>query len=243
MVKTLFLFLFSNRVDTYINAISYAYDEMEIKAVRLVYVKGTKIGLKDDTQASAVFTEIWSRLQELAEKTNGIYKQINERLLDRQLIPIEYSSLKISLGRLFKLHGGPRNCIIDLTSASKVASIDVFTVCFALGIKSIHTFELGLPFDPKSPDKFLYHALSKSEYSYTCLSITPPVRSSQSSLVRKSSLLWYVGCVALVVMVVSLYILVNLGPNSSFVQFLNLTAAVIGLASPALALLEQRREH
>lgn len=243
MVKTLFLFLFSNRVDTYINAISYAYDEMEIRAVRLVYVKGTKIGLKDDMQASAVFTEIWSRLQDLAEKTNGIYKQINERLLDRQLIPIEYSSLKNSLGRLFKAHGGPRNCIIDLTSASKVASIDVFTVCFALGIKSIHTFELELPFDPKNPDKFLYHALSKSKYSYTCLSITPPVRSSQSSLVRKSSLLWYVGCVALVVMVVSLYILVNIGPNSPFVQFLNLTAAVIGLASPALALIEQRREN
>jgi hypothetical protein len=242
MVKTLFLFLFSDRVDTYINAIAYAYDKMDAKAVRFVYVKGTKIGLKDDTQASAVFTEIWNRLQSLASGSGEIYKQLDERLLDRQLIPIDYPELKSDLGHLIKRQGGARNCIIDLTSASKVASIDVFTVCLALGVKSVHTFELDPKPDPRTPEKFLYHALSKGAFSYTCLTSTPPVQASQSSLLRKSYVLWYVGIVSLIIMVVSLYILATLGPNSSFVQLLNLTAAVVGLASPALALIEQRRK-
>jgi hypothetical protein len=242
MAKTLFLFLFSDRVDTYINAIAHTYEDMDVKAVRFVYVKGTKIGLKDDTQASAVFTEIWSRLQNLALGSGEIYKKLNERLLDRQLIPIDYPELKSDLSQFIKRQGGARNCIIDLTSASKVASIDVFTVCLALGIKSVYTFELDPKPDPKTPDKFLYHALSKGAYSYTCLTSTPPVKASQSSLLRKEYVLWYVGIAALIVMVVSLYILATIGPNSLFVQFLNLTAAVVGLASPAIALIEQRRK-
>jgi len=242
MVKTLVLFLFSDNVDTYINAIAYTYDKMDVKAVRLVYVKGTKIGLKDDTP-STVVNGIWNRLQSLALGSSEIYKQLNERLLDRHLIPIDYPELKRDLGDFIKRQGGARNCIIDLTGASKAASIDIFAVCLALGVKSVYTFELDQKRDPKAPEESLYHALlSKGAYSYTCLTSTPPVKASQSSLLRKSYVLWYVGLASLIIMVVSLYILSTIGPNSPFVQFLNLTAAVVSLAAPALALIEQRRE-
>ncbi|WP_414548917.1 hypothetical protein [Anabaena sp. CCY 0017] len=241
MARTLFLFLFSDRVDTYINAIAYSYDNLEIESVRLVHVKGTKTGLTD-TQAISVFNQIWNRLEKLASSTTEIYKRINERLLDRQLIPITYSNLKNSLEQSIKKQGGSRNCVIDITSASKVPSIDVFTVCLALGIKSIYTFELIIKYDSKNPDKFLYHAMCENDYSYTCLSNTEPVRASQSALLRKSAFLWYMGAISLIVMVLSLYILVAIGPNSTFVQGLNLMAAVVGLLSPALALVEQRRK-
>jgi hypothetical protein len=241
MTKTLFLFLFSDNPDAYVNAITYAYDVMDVQAVKFIYIGGTKIGAKGTTQASSEFNNVWHRLQDLSVVAD-IYKQMDNRLLDRQLIPVDYAVLKSDLERLIKLSGGAPNCIIDLTGMPKGASIDVFTVCFALGIKSIYTFELKKRFDPKMPDQSLYHSLTDDSYSYTCLTSTPAVQASQASLLRKSHLLWYVGGLALIVMLASLYILVSIGPNSSFVQYLNLAAAVVGLASPGLALLEQRRK-
>lgn len=245
MAKTLFLFLFSPQVDSYINAIAFTYDEMKIEAVRLVYVKGTTTGLSD-SKASTLSNQIWNRIESLKNKAK-IYEQINERLLDRQLIPIEYSDLKIRLSQITKRQGSLRNCIVDLTGATKVPSIDVFSVCLALGVKSIYTFELAKKPDYKdpsyNPDNFLYDALSKNDYSYTCLSNTEPVRASQASLLRKSSLLWYVGAFSLFVMITSLYLLLTFGTDNIAIQGLNVAAAVVGLVSPVFALAEQRQKN
>jgi CRISPR-associated endoribonuclease Cas6 len=198
--------------------------------------------------------EIWikTRIKELEpiffemRKRQGGNRARNTAHLWATIIARQESGDSLSaisdLERLIKLSGGAPNCIIDLTGMPKGASIDVFTVCFALGIKSIYTFELKKRFDPKMPDQSLYHSLTDDSYSYTCLTATPPVQASQASLLRKSYLLWYIGSLALVIMLASLYILVSIGPNSSFVQYLNLAAAVVGLASPGLALLEQRRK-
>lgn len=243
MAKTLFIFLFSSQVDSYINAIVYTYDEMRIEAVRLVYVKGTTTELTD-SKASTLSNQIWSRIESLKDKAK-IYEQINERLLDRQLIPIEYSDLKKRLSQITKKQGSLRNCIVDLTGATKVPSIDVFSVCLALGIRSIYTFELAKKPNYKdpgyNPDNFLYDVLNKNDYSYTCVSDTEPVRASQASLLRKSSLLWYVGTFSLCVMVASLYLLLAFGSDNIAVQGLNVAAAVVGLVSPIFALAEQRK--
>ncbi len=243
MAKTLFLFLFSSQVDSYVNAIAYTYDEMRIEAVRLVYVKGTTTELTD-SKASTLSNQIWSRIDSLKDKAK-IYEQINERLLDRQLLPIEYSELKNRLSQITKRQGSLRNCVVDLTGATKVPSIDVFSVCLALGIKSIYTFELAKKpnyRDPRyNPDNFLYDKLNKNDYSYTCVSDTEPVRASRASLLRKSYLLWYVGAFSLFVMVVSLYLLLTFSSDNIAIQVLNVAAAVVSLASPIFALTEQRK--
>jgi hypothetical protein len=85
--------------------------------------------------------------------------------------------------------------------------------------------------------------LSKSDYSYTCLSNTEPVRASQASLLRKSSLLCYVGAFSLFVMITSLYLLLSFGTDNIAIQGLNLAAAVVGLVSPVFALAEQRQKN
>lgn len=243
MAKTLFIFLFSSQVDSYINAIAYTYDEMKIEAVRLVYVKGTKTELTD-SKASTLSNQIWSRIENLKNRAK-IYEQINERLLDRQLIPIEYSDLKSRFNQITKKQGSLRDCIVDLTGATKVPSIDVFSVCLALGIRSIYTFELAKKPNYKdpdyNPDDFLYDALNKNDYSYTCVSNTEPVRTSQASLLRKSFLLWYIGTFSLCVMIGSLYLLLAFGSNNIAIQGLNVAAAVVGLVSPIFALAEQRK--
>ena len=244
MAKTLFIFLFTSQVDSYINAIAYTYDEMRIEAVRLVYVKGTATELTD-SKASTLSNQIWSRIESLKDKAK-IYEQINERLLDRQLIPIEYSDLKKRFSQITKKQGSLRNCIVDLTGATKVPSIDVFSVCLALGIRSIYSFELVEKpnyNDPDyNPDNFLYDALNeKDDYLYTCISNTDPVKASKASLLRKSFLLWYIGAFSLCVMVASLYLLLAFGSDNIAVQSLNVAAAVVGLVSPIFALAEQRK--
>lgn len=239
MPKTLLIFLFSPNIDTYINVISYTYENMSIESVKLIHIKGIKTGLSD-SKASEISNQIWIRLGELSSCFSGVYKQVNERLLKRELVPIEYLNLSKELKQLIK---GQRNlkCVVDLTSAPKRPSIDIFSVCLALGIESVYTFELIVKYDSKNNDRFLYHALNREDYSYACLNETDPVKSSQSSLLRKSYLLWYVGAVSLVVMLISLMVFVTIGPESSFIQGLNLTAAVVGLISPAFALIDQKR--
>lgn len=245
MAKTLFCFMFSSQVDPYINAIAYAYDEMKIEAVRLVYVKNTATGLTD-SEASVLFNRIWNRIESLKDKAK-VYEQINERLLDRQLVPIEYSDLKNCLSEITKRQGNLRSCIIDITGASKVPSIDVFSVCLALGLKSIYTFVLLKERNSKDPNydpnNFLFDSLSKKDYSYTCLSNTELVKASQAALIRKSSLLWYIGAFSLFVMIVSLYLLVTVGSDNMAIEGLNIAAAVVGLVSPFLALAEQRQKN
>ena len=242
MSKTLFLFLFSDRPDGYINAIAHTFDHKQVEAVKLVYVKGAKTGLSDQ-EASIAYNRIWTRLINLADEPfdSDIYKRINERLLNRHLVPLKYTTLKDDLSQLIKQHGGTKNCIIDLTGASKVPSIDVFSVCLALGIKSVHIFELADRPDPKKPNDSLYHSLDETGYSYTCLTDTEPVIASQSSLLRKTPLLWAVGLMALIVMIISLILLATTGPNSPILQTINIAAAVVGLTTPILALIQERK--
>lgn len=259
MGKTLLIFLFSDRVDPYVNAIAYTFDNMQVDTVRLVQIKGTKTGLTE-TQASAVYNRIWTLIENLSKgyyidsaagqaeqrllsRTDklDIYRRINERLTEHSLVRLDYTNLKEDLNQLIRREGGSKCCIVDLTAASKSPSIDVFSVCLALGVGAVYTFELADRPNPKNPELSLYHALGKDGYSYTCIGETEPVRASQAALLRKSSLLWYVGAIALVVMVVSLYLLATTGPNSLIVQGLNLAAAVVGIVSFILAIAEQRR--
>lgn len=244
MAKTLFLFLFSSQVDPYINAIAYTRREMKIDAVKLIYVKGAKTGL-DNEKARSIFIQIWTKIESLKNDAE-IYNEINEKLLDRQLLPIEYSTLKIDFEKATKKEGSLRNCIVDITGATKVAGIDIFSICLALGLKSIYSFELIKNRDTRAsgynPDDFLYHALKDQDYSYTCLSETIAVKSSQSSLLRKSALLWYVGTFSLLIMVVSLYLLLTFGSDNVMIQRLNIVAAIVGFISPIVALAEERQK-
>ena len=268
MTKTLLIFLFSDRIDPYVNVIAHTFDKMQVDAVKLIHIKDTKTGLSEK-QASWVYNNIWNLIealsedyyidysnytklesqggttsrQELKQKNNlDIYKRINERLTEQSLVRLDYSELKEGLSQIIKNVGGSKFCLLDLTSATKVPSIDIFSVCLALGVKSVYTFELVDRPDPKNPEASLYHSLNENNFSYTCISDTTAVKSSRSALLRKSPLLWYVGIVALIVMLISLYLLVTAGPQSLAVQGLNLGAAIIGIVTPVFALLEQRRK-
>lgn len=240
MSRTLFVFLFSDRVDSYINAVAHAYDKEQVDAVCFVYVRGTPTGLTD-ILANTVFSTIANRLEELSRGGAEIYQRIQARLLDRRLLPLDYSSLRSGLSRELNKCGGANKCMVDVTGAAKGPAIDVFSVCLALGVRSIYTFELKNKPDPANPEKSLYHFLGPNDYSYTRLTETEPVKSSRAVLLRKFPMLWYVVGIALAAMIITLIILVSAGPDNVVLQGINLLAAVVGLFSPLIALFQESR--
>ena len=238
MGKTHFLFLFSKRPDSYVNAMAHAFDKMDVSAVKFIYVEGIATGLSQK-EASDVSKDIWNRLSSLAQVAD-VYKRIYERLLDRETKAIDYDSIRRQLSALVKKAGGPRHCIVDLTGAAKGPSIDIFSLCLALGIKSVYLFELTDPFDRANPDDSLYHNLGDSGYRYTCLSITAPVKASQSLMLRKTPMLWAISLAALVVIIITVTLGATAGPNSLPLQWLNVAASVAGLSTPLAALIQNR---
>jgi hypothetical protein len=266
MARTLLLFLFSKRVDPYVNAIAHTYDKLGIGSVRLIHVRGAKTALSD-SEASALSNQIWSEIESLSKgeyidfsagslegvsavslprrQVNqssriDVYRRINEQLLDRRLVPLMYSDLKEGLELILKDCGGAQNCIVDLTAASKVPGIDIFSICLALGVQFMFTFELSDRPDPRKPEESLYHSLAPDAYGYTCLAESPAVKATQRALLRKEQLLWYVVVAALLVMLASLYVYFVAGAQSVPLQILNLLAAVVGIITPLFALVSQR---
>ncbi|HEY9848936.1 MAG TPA: hypothetical protein V6D28_05735 [Leptolyngbyaceae cyanobacterium] len=266
MPKTLLVFLFSKTIDTYVNVIAYACDQLEVTRIKFVHVLGTKPALskpdaKDISEkiccqieslskgnyivdfetgsknAIKLYSSLGSTTMSGVKKLN-VYNQVYKQL---RILPLEpeflsYSNLRQDLQSILKKCGGSRECIVDITAASKVLSIDIFSICLALGVPSVFTFELKKPANKQHPEESLYHSLEPESYSYTHISESPPIKTSQSTLFRKEQLLWFVVAASLLLMTVSLYIYFSSGTQSMFLQVVNLLAAVIGIVAPLFSL-------
>lgn len=95
MNKVLFIFLFSDTVDTYVNAIthSYNFDNFKIKKAILVHVTNTnKVGDEEasavkvsDEEASTVYNRIWRQIEELSKGNYVQFPSVGDLKKDPQL--------------------------------------------------------------------------------------------------------------------------------------------------------------
>jgi len=266
MSNNLLLFLFSKNVDSYVNTISYAFHKLSVKNIILAVVKEEKTALSY-SEASEVNNRIWNQIENLskgqyvysaARNKEGLpeiptpqrpidlpssittYRPIHEQMNHEILRLDTYRDLMDTLKNLIKGGNGKETCLIDLTTAPKVPSVTIFSLCIALGIQAVYTFELVDPPDPKEPEKSLIHALASDKYSYTRITDVPAIRASQKSLLRKSQIRWYVVVAALIVMGVSLYTYVAVGFQSPFIQGLGLLATLVSLIAPIVGLIRER---
>lgn len=272
MDKCLLMFLFSDTIDTYVNVIAHAFDseDLRVRKVVLIHVLGTKADI-DETEAGMVNTRIWRQLESLANgeyiqfpriselRTNpqapeqkkqlpihsnvSIYRRINEKI-EHSLSRIENSKIQEQLNGIIKKEGGRKKCILDITATTKVPSINIFSVCLALGIDNLYVFELKQSVNRNVPELSLYHNLiNQQDFAYTCLTKNETVSASRSSLVQKSTLLWILLTTSSMVLVASFSALYFYGSESFGIQLINLIASVTGIGSSAFALIEQRRQH
>ena len=253
MSKTLLIFLFSQQADPYINSIAYNFDHNDISAVRFIYISGTKTGLNKQ-EANQVFNNITSLLNDLAnecyrkyrttqsptdkqedprplEANNkiDIYRRINEKLLDKGLVALEYGDLHASLDKFIKQEGGVKKCIVDLTPTAKAPSIDIFSICLALGLDEVYVFELSDRPSRSEPEKSLYHSLDDNLFSYTRLTDSPPVKDSKSKLVRRTQI--YKAIIPLSIITIICFVYLLLIGENIFAEAIGLTSAIVGIAT------------
>lgn len=183
-----------------------------------------------------------SDVEDLPDSNIEIYQRIHGRLLDRQLLTVDYQNLKDEVASIIKTHGGNDACILDVTAATKVPSIDLFAITIAIGLKNLYVFELDERPDRKVPHKSLYHALAQAQsFKYTNLLSTPPVQASHRELVRKSPVLWFTAGSFAIVLVVALLSLMFFGVDNILVTVISLFSGLIGIVSSVFALIDYRK--
>lgn len=264
MPDKLLVFLLSTRIDTYVNVITHAYEEMKINDITFIHIQGLKNSLTED-EAGVINSCIWQSIKNLsngeyldfseiiknkstlptAKSLNtstkiDIYRRIHENLLSRNFRHIKYEGLKIELENIIKQSGGATKCAVDITTASKVLSIDIFSICLSLGIELVYTFELSDPPNQNQPEQSLYHELTKDKYNYTLITESKAVKNSKSAILRKSQLIWSLFTTALIIFIVVSYNATK-GSNDPFIQLINTLASIVSLITPLITVIIQRR--
>lgn len=260
MGRTLLIFMLSPNVDSYVNAITYTCDRMNVNSVRLVYT-ADRAAVGDTSiepgpgQAGAA--ELFKRIKEKIEQlSNGYYvsylpqgtsqAQLLRRqegravytiackcLTDYELIRIDYPRLRKDLSQIIKRYGGSDNCIIDVTGASKSLSVDIFSIALAIGAKHIYTFEL-VPSRSRNPEDSLYPLLRPGAYTYTSLSGSQLVRESRAALLQKSLVfrqIMVVSILSIISILVSLFTLKVFGPQSEALTIVSLVSSIVTVIS------------
>lgn len=259
MDKTLIIFLFSDNRDPYVNAITHAVksEDIRVRKIRFIHVQEAVTDLTNN-RAKTIFQDVFRQMTSLSqgkyitfarygqdgkqlseESTStltinsriGLYTEAYDLIREYTLSHVPRSDLKKDLKKLIKAEGGNQQCLVDITAAIKSPAIEVFAVCLSLGMSRIYSFELVDRFDPKAPEKSLYHALPNDKFFYTLITDIPLVKESISSLTRKSTLILRVGIAGLVTAILSIGIYFAFGANSPFIQILSILGTVIGIIS------------
>lgn len=190
MNKSLYVFVTSERPDSYLNPILHCIDKENINRVVLVDVVGLgsngqkNIGISDkvmrNTQTllyslaklgeyqyfvgklSQTKVDLKEKLEEEEVlKIERFYSDLLEKKITWEHIDIDYLKLKETMDKIIKQNP---NSLFDVTSFDKSLIGDIVSISIIGKIKNINTFDLNIRPDFDEPWNMLYHNL-KSEYN------------------------------------------------------------------------------
>ncbi|MCI0713678.1 MAG: hypothetical protein L0154_26205 [Chloroflexi bacterium] len=182
MSKTLFFFLFSKTIDTYVNVIAYANEEFQIQRVVLIHIlqsQDVKTALTNE-EAEKIRLGILEQLEMLSQdqyirfdqnanredsrdlkisRDSRLYSRIRNEVSGYGVEHVNYSNLKHDLRRVFQANAGknPQNYIVDFTTITKMPIFDILPICLALEVEQLYVFELRDP--PTYDETSLFHHL------------------------------------------------------------------------------------
>lgn len=189
MSKTLFLFVNSERPDSYLNSVVHCILNEDVRNVEFIHVPGSKDSKTAGQSVSATVQRlVVTLLEDLA--ASGKYRHlVGERSGEREDLRQIYSS-----ERLHEIQGIYRRCaelglnwhnrdvryqdlrkeirsiarkkpdsIVDVTAAKKGLLGDVIAAAVIEGLRSLHTFEMKARPDFDKPWTMLYHELAARE--------------------------------------------------------------------------------
>jgi len=176
MANTLIVFIGSNNVGTYINAMSHAIDMHQIDQIVLIDLLEVPYEKRFDF-SEFVNKKLWDTIKDLAEgkfegqeiaipsnfQTYKILKKIfgGKKHIDSK----NYQFLKDELNDLKGTYSS--NAMIDISGVPKRVAFDILAGCLAVGFDKIVTFELK---QQRRGVEALYHNLKTSDYEHVKLS-------------------------------------------------------------------------
>lgn len=176
MANTLIVFIGSNNVGTYINAMSHAIDMHQVDQIVLIDLLEVPYEKRFDF-SSFVNNTLWDAIRELeAGKFGGqeietpsnfqTYKKLKDIFgVKKHIDSKNYQFLKDELNQLKKQYGA--NAMIEISGVPKRVAFDILAGCLAVGFQKIVTFELK---QQRRGVDALYHNLSASDYEHVKLS-------------------------------------------------------------------------
>ncbi|GII76662.1 hypothetical protein Sru01_16440 [Sphaerisporangium rufum] len=241
------IFVCSNDVGPYLNALAYLSDKHNISDFKFVFVTGAMI---EGPQTSFVETIVLAledlasgtyekRCVEIDARTAGQYATLAANLKSNSR-----STEVVSLDELPDLlakqvaETGRAKLFVDVTGLPKILMARVLLVCLVGGFH-VYAFELRHRVDREFPERSLYFAMPPGAFDYPPLARDLAVHNSVRQLINVRRVLWITAMVSLVG-VVCFATLLLIDSSNTVLAVVGLAANIIGIASGALQALATR---
>jgi hypothetical protein len=222
----------------YANAITYAYLEMRVRRVILLYIEGDAAALTR-LDADALSKKIWDEIDKwelLEEKKPGermnLYSNLKRDIVNRGVEALHIASIVQDLSNLVRRHY-QEIPILDITGATKVSGVDALAAAALLNLGS-HSFELTKAGHGKPPEFKSFSFLSKDDYTYEDLLHRSRVSGALGSLSFQSRSLWVI-TLSCVITAACLAVLAAWSPMNGIITLVGLLSSVIAISQIAIS--------
>ena len=252
-MSILYIFVTTNRPDQYLNSI---VDQVEKGTRKIVFtqIEDERIETVEKVKLNLLQANVYSLLQNLS---TGVYKYYTGSLKDQEVqLEAKYSnndlaklkaryslclkddinwqveSVKYLNLRNYISNIAKKQCIIDVTSVSKVYLTDIISCSLLENIDNICVFDLYIKPNFDEPWKILIHELEENKtYRYKNLLETPIFKDSRKSILIRRPPLFFSLIITFLCIVITLIGTSLFGFNSMFVKTLSTIGTVLGIIS------------
>lgn len=248
-MNTALIFVCSDNVDSYINAIAYLCDKCGVARFTFVFLRETA----SESPATNFVDNILGKLVKLAEgEYDGRRSDIDDNAKAQYALlaaslraspPLREVTTLAELPSLLLRHAAaakPDQLFIDTTGLTKSLMAHVFSIAIFLGYEA-YTFELRERPNRERPELSLYFSLRPADFNYHPLTREITVQRIRSRLIPLPRILKVAAAIS-ATSAVCFGVLLLVDPNNIVLLLIGLIANVIGVASGALQVLAMKRE-
>lgn len=222
----------------YANAITYAYLEMRVRRVLLLFIEGDAAGLTR-LDADALSKKIWEEIdkwesqeeRKLGKRMN-VFSSLKQDIVNRGIEALNIESIVQDLSNLVRRHY-QEIPILDITGATKVSGVDTLAAAALLNLRS-YSFELTKAGHSKPSEFKSFSFLSRDDYTYEDLLHRSKASGALGSLSFQSRSLWIM-TISCVITTACFAVLATWGPMNGIITLLGLLSSVMAISQIAIS--------
>jgi hypothetical protein len=266
-VKTLYIFVDSERSDQYLNSIVHCVLRRDVRRVVFIHIKGlTSNPQATDGLSGRALGAVQSQLDGLAERgeymtTNAVPRrvQLSELYGDRARAvqafykscrdhSVVFSNEELAYGslraRLRAVAAEGDAAYVDITAIKKRYLGDLVAAGLVEGLRGLYTFDLiNTKPDFESPWRMLIHELEAHQpatFAYTNILDTEVYRACTKSVALRAPALKWTALATVILLAVVLVAYGKLGPTDTITQAFFVTSSLASIVSLVLVFVPPR---